>query len=426
MPDVLNPNYLNYPEQVQKNKNDIEKLNKVYKTTQNLTSSTTTLNINTTNIVDLNNCIIDRFLFSRNGLLFKIKSFTNETLYVEFYSDLSSTNEVITNFEFNPDVVVYENGNARIIGTIKYNQDSLLESVEAPAEINIPLIAGEGMVIDANEENDKIELHIDNNTISNPNLLINGDFRVNQRGQASYTGSIYGLDRWQGSDHLTVTPQSNGGVQLSASGGQGYYIQRIEDTDSLWGKTLTMSFSINGVVYSATSTLPNSRPTAGGTHIETIWVNGIVRARLYYYASSHLLSYTLDIANGNTVTIDWSKLEISSVVTAFISRLYAEELALCQRYYQKLFLQNNASCPNSATTMYIGANLLQTMRTSPTLTVVTPPALRGQGQSQTVLDVSVNSLFDNMVRLLLTISNATTNQVYALLNGEITLDAEIY
>lgn len=169
---------------------------------------------------------------------------------------------------------------------------------------------------------------------SNPNLLINGDFRVNQRGKTSYTGAIYTIDRWQGSTYLTVTPQANGGVVLSSNGGQGYFIQRIEDTDTLWGKTLTMSYSINGVVYSATATLPSSQPSQGASFIEGNWVNGMVRVRLYYYLSSKKLAFTFDINNNVTITIDYAKLEIGSVATAFSPRPYAEEIPMCMRYYQ--------------------------------------------------------------------------------------------
>ena len=172
--------------------------------------------------------------------------------------------------------------------------------------------------------------------ISNPNLIINGDFRINQRGLPSYTGTIYGVDRWQGSEFLTVTPQKNGSVNLSANGGQGYFVQRIEETDCLWGKTLTMSFSINDIVYSATATLPSEKPSSGGTFIDTIWVDGTVRARLYYYSSSKTLAYTFDVSNGKNLIIDYAKLEIGDVATKFIPRLYIEEIAHCQRYYEKI------------------------------------------------------------------------------------------
>ena len=33
---------------------------------------------------------------------------------------------------------------------------------------------------------------------SNPNLLINPNFAINQRGQDSYAGKVYGVDRWKG------------------------------------------------------------------------------------------------------------------------------------------------------------------------------------------------------------------------------------
>lgn len=230
-----------------------------------------------------------------------------------------------------------------INGGEEYDLDDAVELGDFNSVVNNSLYASNIAENVANQlsslgANDKVEFKG-----SNPNLLINGDFRVNQRGQTSYSGTVYGIDRWQGSAYLTVAPQENGGVVLSVNGGTGYYVQRIEDSEVLWGKTLTMSLSINGVVYSATATMPNSRPSQGNSYIATQWVNGMVRARLYYYASSHLLAYTIDITDGYTVTIDYAKLEFGSVATAFSPRTYAEELVLCQRYYEKIDIRTSAN-----------------------------------------------------------------------------------
>ena len=50
---------------------------------------------------------------------------------------------------------------------------------------------------------------------SNPNLLINPDFRINQRGQAEYT-SGYTVDRWYSPGKCSAAPIS-GGVKLTST-----------------------------------------------------------------------------------------------------------------------------------------------------------------------------------------------------------------
>jgi hypothetical protein len=48
---------------------------------------------------------------------------------------------------------------------------------------------------------------------SNPNLLINPDFKVNQRGATSYEKQGYSVDRWK-IWNVTVTPSTNGGITV--------------------------------------------------------------------------------------------------------------------------------------------------------------------------------------------------------------------
>ena len=51
----------------------------------------------------------------------------------------------------------------------------------------------------------------------------------------------------------------------------------------------------------------------------------------------------LSVSNNDVV--NWVKLEVGSVATPFIPRLYAEELALCQRYYE-IELMDSLGCAN--------------------------------------------------------------------------------
>ena len=68
------------------------------------------------------------------------------------------------------------------------------------------------------------------NKFSNPNLLINPDFKINQRGNSTYssTGAGGTVDRWVGANVKTVV-NSDGTVSVSSLSGTGYYTQHEEN-----------------------------------------------------------------------------------------------------------------------------------------------------------------------------------------------------
>lgn len=78
---------------------------------------------------------------------------------------------------------------------------------------------------------------------SNPNLLDNWYFAdpINQRGQTSYSGSLYGIDRWRVND---ATASLVNGLVLVPTSYNNNLIQMIEPKvwNALAGKTVTLSF----------------------------------------------------------------------------------------------------------------------------------------------------------------------------------------
>lgn len=94
------------------------------------------------------------------------------------------------------------------------------------------------------------------------NAIINGDFRFNQRGAASYSGGAYGLDRWLGDaagSSLTHSQQSFTPGQtdvpgepknyarcvvssVAGAGNYSAYLQSIEGVRTFAGQTATLSF----------------------------------------------------------------------------------------------------------------------------------------------------------------------------------------
>lgn len=165
---------------------------------------------------------------------------------------------------------------------------------------------------------------------SNPGLLVNSNFLVNQRGvSGTISDPGYFVDCWQlvsGS----VTINTNGSITLD-----GTIKQILEKTIS---GTVTASSSAGTASY-----------------------------------DSSTKTFTLTAAGE---TISWAKLEVGSVATPYSPPDIASETARCQRYYCRLF--NTTSTNNiiiasgiSMSTVELNAviQLPASMRTAPTVTL---------------------------------------------------------
>ena len=94
---------------------------------------------------------------------------------------------------------------------------------------------------------------------SNPNLLDNPDFAINQRGQSEYINSgayhAYAVDRWRLIGTLSVG-DGHVVVKKDASAyGYGLLSQLVPGGTALEGETLTLSAIINSVLVTATGQL---------------------------------------------------------------------------------------------------------------------------------------------------------------------------
>lgn len=159
---------------------------------------------------------------------------------------------------------------------------------------------------------------------SNPNLLINPNFKINQRGQATYETSgasqIYSVDRWRlGRGKVTVN--SDGTVTVTATGGttneEGYYQQQLENAIS-GDYTVSMEVvSVSGAVRIA---------------IDGVWQN--VKSGLnVFHGITGTGAVGLQLANGASISLKWVKLEQGSIATPFVAPNYIEELMKCRYFY---------------------------------------------------------------------------------------------
>ena len=256
------------------------------------------------------------------------------------------------------------------------------------------------------------------------NLIINGDFRINQRVFTSSASSVYGFDRWTSSSaDGTVTysaqtfttgnaipgyePTNHARIATSGqtlAGAYSHLVQRIENVRTLAGQTASLSFwakSTSGTPKVAVEFLqifgtggsPSSTTFtyAGQVTLSTAWQRFTMQVNIPSIsgktigtAGDDTLYLNLWTSAGSTYnsragsigiqnsTIDfWGvQLEQNYQPTPFEQRPIGVELALCQRYYQRLSYQTSNYIAigqvyptNNA---YAVVDLPTTLRTPPT------------------------------------------------------------
>lgn len=259
---------------------------------------------------------------------------------------------------------------------------------------------------------------------SNPNLLINPDFKINQRGKTTYEtsgeGKIYSVDRWR-LERGKVTVNSDGTVTVTATGGatnkEGYYQQQLENAISD-AYTVSMEvISISGTVRIA---------------IDGAWQN-IKSGLNVFYGITGTSTVGLQLASGSSIMLKWVKLEQGSIATPFVAPNPTEELMKCKRFFYKAPKALLAYGINAG--LYIRSTEVMNMRGEGTVVIVgagKDNILRYEGNAKEIhFDESkcTASRTEGFIKVTLSPSNNLTNsKVVALdLNSvAITIDAEIY
>lgn len=213
------------------------------------------------------------------------------------------------------------------------------------------------------------------------NLLINGNLDIWQRGEGgsvSVASALYTADRWMVFVPVGVTAQWNktpftlgsgfNGAKWAlrvsyTAGAPGANIrQRIEGVETGAGQTLTASFYFNSTVeQTCTVILRQVFGTGGNVSADVDHFQDIDVTREY---KKHVVSFNLSSVVGktkgsnnndyieliivskasvaHTVVLASVQLEVGATATEFEPRFPQQELAMCQRYFEKTFAQGVA------------------------------------------------------------------------------------
>ena len=248
---------------------------------------------------------------------------------------------------------------------------------------------------------------------SNPNLLINPDFKINQRGATSYTSAVaqtikvvYSVDRWSLYGH-SLTVNSDKSVTITPTTySDGALIQNLEtpvDGD--------ITVQVYAVGVSGTATV-SVGPSDGSSTTEI----GTLKNGLNTFTFSKGIKRLVIRVKSGTLTLKYAKVEKGTVATSFVAPNPAEELVKCKQFYNHIYFYH-VFYSGAANFDYSFSHVIQDMRTKPTVKLAQSSS---SGLSKYSASVNTNSG-------LTVITTATTSKVGNCNTGGIVeLDAEIY
>lgn len=151
------------------------------------------------------------------------------------------------------------------------------------------------------------------NALPNNNLLLDSHIRLWDGGMSfsgAYTSGGYTATLWWvknlSGGNITISPPYGGGMTIQAAGTV-QVSQPIEGAELLDGKTVTLSWSVDGTEH----------------------------AKTYVFNAASSNAATVEITGGGT--LNWVKLEVGENATPCIPRPLAQEKQLAMRYFWQTF-----------------------------------------------------------------------------------------
>lgn len=274
--------------------------------------------------------------------------------------------------------------------------------------------------------------------VSNSNILINGDFKINQRGKNLYDeNNKYTVDRWN-LNGGTLVVNSDGSVSHTATSDSQGIRQYIEFPSHLAGEKLTLSCCCSSTANKQIEILLENNGNVVSLGIEssellseeiltlsvTLPTNINDNNKLYVFLCTPQAS--------QSITYKWAKLEIGESNTKFIPRLYSDELNLCQRYYISYNKADNLLAGTTVlnTLLRFDMSLPVSLRTVPTIInafIKTLRTVSGMIESVVITKTAINAFANHHFNLDVYVDalNVTVSTpLLAYVRCE--LDAEIY
>ena len=225
---------------------------------------------------------------------------------------------------------------------------------------------------------------------TNPNLLDNPWFTVNQRGVTSgnFENAVYRFDRWYTSyasnTNGTWSWGANGVTLTSPNNSASLLLQKIASPELLDGKKLTASLLLtDGTILRGTVSFNHATN-------QTFLIHNLVRVQWLSGA------FAIIISASQTIAIRAVKLEVGDISTIANDAPpnYAEELLKCQRYFLRILRNGGYSVDvafgvaDSATTARITIPTPVQMAKAPTVSMSGTVRIQSGGSGHEITNIS--------------------------------------
>lgn len=208
---------------------------------------------------------------------------------------------------------------------------------------------------------------------SNPNLLDNPWFTINQREKNSYgnnTNPEMSMDRWR-CDAFVKASYSNG--KWTIRNDDSTNIRAFTQTTELdlLGKTVTYSVLVDGKITSVTFEVPITKPT----EYTALAYKSITDYNCYlvcwHYPNGQLVLH-INLNPSASIIPEAVKLELGTESTLHLDvpPNYAEELAKCQRYFEVGIIWKGANNRTDGYAVEDSIDFKVTKRAEPTITFI--------------------------------------------------------
>lgn len=278
------------------------------------------------------------------------------------------------------------------------------------------------------------------------NLLDNSYFPaaylINQRGQTTYTGKGYNIDRWRTNYSGDITAIGENGItNTTNSTASGWHLHQIlNNVEQFRGNTLTAACYVNDVSGGYFHLLISFR-NANDTEIEHSnkkivkginIISGIVPENTVYIRVG-IYAYS-GVAANNYYSLKWIALYngeyTEETLPQYYYKGYAAELLECQRYFFKSpiggNIQGSGIVSSTLNEVLINVVVPVNMRITPSINIISNGSIRSGGTHQTVETLTVRGMSSNIVSLrAVVINNFPANYTAALVNASFELSAEL-
>ena len=226
---------------------------------------------------------------------------------------------------------------------------------------------------------------------TNPNLLDNPWFTVNQRGVTSggFEDRVYRFDRWYTSyasnTNGTWSWGANGVTLTSPNNSASYLMQKIASPELLDGKKLTASLLLtDGTILRGTVSFNHATN-------QTFLIHNLVRVQWLSIGA-----FAIIVLASQTIAIRAVKLEVGDISTIANDAPpnYAEELLKCQRYFLRILRNGGYSVDvafgvaDSTTTARITIPTPVPMAKAPTVSMSGTVRIQSGGSGHEIANIS--------------------------------------